>query len=213
MIRGQGSFEKACAGIRQLVEHRITTSISFTASRTNYTRFAQVVKIGRRLGVDRIWADRYIPLGRERSFHRNVLSPEDTRRFFHIMEKAAKRRLFSKTRIDMHRALQFLVHGGKPYACQAGDSLVAVMPNGDLFPCRRMPVCVGNLFQTPLIRLYCQSSLFDRLRARPVIEGCKDCFYERLCQGGLKCLSYAIHKTPFRPDPGCWEAAAAVCRI
>ncbi len=91
------------------------------------------------------------------------------------------------------------------YHCTAGDSLLTVMPNGDLYPCRRMPVRVGNVFETTLADLYYKSPWLQRLR-EPAHSGsdCKGCCFNRLCRGGLKCLSYAVYGDPFRADPGCW---------
>jgi len=115
--------------------------------------------------------------------------------------------LFCKTEISLHRALQFLVNGGRPYHCTAGDSLITVLPGGDLLPCRRMPVAVGNLRENSLVQLYYGSELFQALRDRTRISaGCEHCFYARLCRGGLKCLSHAINRDPFTADPGCWKA-------
>ena len=107
----------------------------------------------------------------------------------------------------MHRALQFLVGGGRPYHCLAGDRLVTVLPNGDLYPCRRMPICVGNVMETPLIDLYYESSLFKALRNKDRISaGCETCPFWKECRGGLRCLSYAVTGDPFNADPGCWRA-------
>jgi radical SAM protein with 4Fe4S-binding SPASM domain len=138
-----------------------------------------------------------------------VLTPAETREFFEIMRKARSRARwsFGRTEIAMHRALQFLVAGGKPYHCTAGDTLITVQPNGDLYPSRRMPIRVGNLMETPLVELYYESDLFRALRDRDCIsDGCQGCSYSKLCRGGLKCLSYAVAGDPLKADPGCWHA-------
>lgn len=57
----------------------------------------------------------------------------------------------------MHRALQFMVGGGEPYHCSAGDTPITILPNGDVLPCRRMPVIAGNLFNQPLQEIYFES--------------------------------------------------------
>ena len=208
-IRGAGSFEKAVSALKYLVRESICTSISFTAYRNNFQEFAEVARLGRRLRVNRVWADRLIPWGSGANLRDQVLTPDETREFFEIMNKErikAQRRLFSKTEIAMRRALQFLVTGGKPYHCTAGDTLVTVQPNGDLYPCRRMPIRVGNLMEMPLMELYYRSDLFRSLRDRKRLsDGCQDCLYARTCRGGLKCLSYSITGDPFNADPGCWR--------
>jgi radical SAM protein with 4Fe4S-binding SPASM domain len=74
---------------------------------------------------------------------------------------------------------------------KAGDTLVTVMPNGDLYPGRRMPVRAGNLLETPLSQLY-DCELFATLRDRTCVSaGCENCLYAHLCGGGLRCLAFA----------------------
>ena len=210
VIRGHGEFDRAVKAIGYLVRERVRTLISFTAHRGNFRDFGHVVELGRRLRVARVWADRLIPHGSGAELVEGVLTPEETREFFQIMHKAqtcTKRRWFSRTEVAMHRALAFLLAGGTPYHCTAGDTLVTVMSNGDVYPCRRMPVRVGNLFETSLEKLYYESDFLRGLRdRRRQSAGCEGCCYATLCRGGLKCLSYAMHKDPFQADPGCWLA-------
>jgi radical SAM protein with 4Fe4S-binding SPASM domain len=112
------------------------------------------------------------------------------------------------TEIALHRALQFLA-GGPAYHCTAGDTLITVMPDGTLYPCRRMPINAGNLHQTPLSTLY-NGALFRQLRDPALVaSGCEKCTYERLCRGGLRCLSYAVEGSLSVADPGCWLALPA----
>ena len=203
-IRGTGNFVQTVSAIKQLRKQCIYTLISFTAHRGNYREFSEVAKLGRQLGVNRIWADRLIPCGSGSDLA--VLTPAETQEFFAIMAQArAKRSWFNRrTKIAMHRALQFLA-GGQLYHCTAGDSLLTVQPNGDLYPCRRLPIRVGNLLETALIELYDNSELLRQLRnPRQVSEGCQTCDYAHWCRGGLKCLSYAVRDDPFQADPGCW---------
>jgi radical SAM protein with 4Fe4S-binding SPASM domain len=211
-IRGKGDFERTVTALKYLVRERIRTFISFTAHRANFREFTQVAQLGRRLQVSRVWADRLIPWGTGSAFREKVLTPEETHEFFDIMHKAhtrVARSWLGRTEIAMHRALQFLAAGGKPYQCTAGDTLITVQPNGDLFPCRRMPISVGNLMETPLIDLYYESDLFLALRDRSRIsDGCQSCSYGKVCRGGLKCLSYAITGDLFKADPGCWLSSA-----
>lgn len=210
-IRGPGNFDRTVSALKHLVRERIRTFISFTAHRANFREFTEVARLGRKLRVSRVWADRLIPSGTGLGLQEQMFTPDETREFFEIMLKArneARRHWFRRTEIAMHRALQFLVVGGKPYHCTAGDTLVTVQPNGDLYPCRRMPIRVGNLMETPLAELYYESSLFRALRNRNCIsDGCQGCSYSKLCRGGLKCLSYVMTGDPFKADPGCWRTS------
>lgn len=205
-IRGQGSWQRTISAIRHLRRERINTLISFTAHKNNVHEFPTVVDLGRKLKVNRIWADRLIPWGQAEKM--SGLLPEETQAFFQLMHQSqldSTKRWFNKTEVAMNRALQFLVAGGEPYHCKAGDTLVTVQANGDLYPCRRMPIRVGNLLTTPFIELYEKSQLFNQLRDKTIIsQGCEHCRYVQNCRGGLKCLAYATTGDPFKADPGCW---------
>lgn len=212
-IRGTGNFAQTVSAIKQLRKQRIHTLISFTAHRSNYREFPQVAKLGRQLGVNRVWADRLIPCGSGSDLA--VLTPLETQEFFAIMAQVrAKRSWFNhRTEIAMHRALQFLA-GGQLYHCTAGDSLLTVQPNGDLYPCRRLPIRVGNLLENTLVELYDNSELLRQLRnPKQVNEGCQTCGYAHWCRGGLKCLSYAVRGDPFQADPGCWLSSSAELKL
>ncbi len=202
-IRGKNNFFRSVAGIKCLVRERIQTHISFTAHKNNFTEIEAVAKIGANLKVHRVWADRLIPQGQ--ADKHLVLTPEQTKEFFTLMNKARKKALFSRTEIAMRRALQFLVRGGPCYHCSAGDSLITIMPNGDLFPCRRLPILIGNVFETPLCTLYQENALMHRLRIQTEFDkACHPCEHMFHCRGGLKCLSYALYGDPFVADLGCW---------
>lgn len=211
-IRGSGNHDLTVQAIQNLVKSGICTFISFTAHRGNFRDVADVIALGRRLGVARVWADRLIPAGRGEALKDQSLSPGETREFFDIMKGMKKGRFFhGRTEVAMHRALQFLAAGGKPYRCSAGDRLVTIMPNGDLLPCRRMAIRIGNVFEKPFAELYQGDPLLQKLRnPSHVPAGCRACFYARLCAGGLRCLGFATTGDPFVPDPGCWLSGAGI---
>ncbi len=212
-IRGEGDFDQTVSALKALVRVGIPTMISFTAHRGNFREFPKVARIGRKLKVSKIWSDRFIPNGSGHDAGTEPLNPQETREYFEVMESArheSENAWFNKTQVAMHRALQFLVGHGKPYQCAAGDSLITIQPNGDLLPCRRMPIVVGNVLQTPLSKLYQTSEEFLQLRDRTrTSDGCQGCFYDKLCRGGLKCLSYAMTGDPFQKDPGCWQSPSS----
>ncbi|MEW6585572.1 MAG: radical SAM protein, partial [Nitrospirota bacterium] len=211
-IRGPGAYDQTVVALRHLTKQKVPTLISFTAHKKNYREFAEVARLGRELGVRRVWSDRLIPWGTGTVLRDDVLSPAETREFFEIMYRAHNEAMqaFSGTEVAMHRALQFLVGGGKAYACAAGKSLLAVMPNGDLYPCRRMPIHAGNLMEDSLSDLYRGSDILHKLRNQDFVsKGCEECIFFSRCRGGLRCLSYALTGTPFHADPGCWRARPA----
>ncbi|MHB8881156.1 MAG: radical SAM protein [Thermodesulfovibrionales bacterium] len=206
-IRGKGSYERAVGGLRLLAGEDIPAHISFTAHQSNFRDFPHVAELGHRLRIARVWADRLVPCGRGSAASDNLLTPDETREFFGLMRAASRRGWLISRPVSLHRSLQFMLTGDRPYRCSAGDTLVTVLPNGDVCPCRRMPRVVGNLFRENLGQIYATSQLFQELRDRERISrGCEGCFYARTCGGGSRCIAAAVHGDPFRADPGCWLA-------
>ena len=204
-VRGQGNYDLSVAALKNLAAEKVPTCVSFTAHKDNFREFAHVAETARMAGVSRVWADRLIPYGEGKKL--GLMDPSETCEFFNLMGRArSRRRIFNKTEVSMHRSLQFLVGGGKPYRCNAGDGLLTLQSNGDVYPCRRMPIKVGNLLEERLSDIYYKNDLLCELRDRDSIDPeCKKCFYSKLCGGGLRCLSYALTGNPFQKDPGCFH--------
>lgn len=191
-IRGPGSYTAAMDGLNCLIRENVKVSVSFTAHRTNWRELPSVVKQCRKIGARKIWVDRLIPQGSGTQMI--SLDPDETRRLLISMRK---------NDVSMDRALQFL-EGGRPYVCSAGKSLLAVLPDGTVVPCRRMPIPLGNLDQQRIEDIY-RSDYCTSLRETRC-KGCERCLYVNICDGGLRCLAYAVNGDPFTPDPGCWIA-------
>jgi len=212
-IRGEGDLDRTVTAAKRLLKAGVTTHISFTAHRNNHKEFPDVARLGMKMGVDMVWSDRLIPCGTGATLVDPVLTPEETRSYFKSMRRArmrAHRRPFCRTEVRMGRALQFLVTGGTAYRCNAGRGLLNFMPNGDVYPCRRMPILVGNARDTPLVELYEGNQMLRDLRdPHRISDGCLECEHAFQCQGGLRCLAYAVTGSPFNADPGCWIASNA----
>lgn len=203
-IRGKGTYKKVAEGIVNLRKENIFTSISFTATSLNYKEFPKVVRYARKYGVNNVWSDRFIPLGdSDKSL---ALNYEQTREYLEIMNKERnklKKVKKSNTTISMYRALQFQMTNDFAYGCTAGDTLLTVMENGDLVPCRRMPITIGNLFDRNMYDLYIKSDVLKDLREKKIPDECINCEHSEVCHGGLKCLTYAMYKDLNHKDYGC----------
>lgn len=203
-IRGKGTYKKIGEGITNLKKQDIFTSISFTATKLNYKEFPKVVKYARKYKVNNVWSDRYIPLG---DIDKELtLNLDETRQYLEIMNNERNKLMEKKnniTTISMYRALQFQMTNDFAYGCTAGDTLLTVMENGDLVPCRRMPIVVGNLLKDNMYDLYKNNNVLKELRLMKAPDECFRCEHLELCRGGLKCLTYALYKDLNHKDIGC----------
>lgn len=198
-IRGEGNFRKVLRATHFLKNAGIRVLWSFTAHSENWRDFEQIAELARQNHVDKLWSDRLIPENVETA--PRTLTHKQCADYFVGMNKARQRA--GQTQIAMNRALQFQTAGGRPYQCSAGHGLITIMPDGTVFPCRRLPVSVGNLFERDLSEIYFYSEFMQKLRAFSMPQDCQPCLYRFQCKGGLRCLSHAIYGDPFRRDPGC----------
>lgn len=204
-IRGNGSFDEICFALKTYSKIKIPLIVSFTANSQNYKQLSKVVKIARKYKVDKVWTDRYLP---KDATDKLILTTKQTKELFEVILKEKRRSKFypfSKTQISSHRALQFLVSGGKPYKCSAGNELLAILPNGDIFPCRRLPIKIGNLKSDDLMSIYqTNDKLIEIHNPKNLDKNCLDCYYKENCNGGLKCLSFAKENDYNKKDLNCW---------
>ncbi|MBS6601976.1 MAG: radical SAM protein [Clostridium sp.] len=205
MIRGNGNFQRTMKAVDILNKYNIPTIVSFTASKLNYKDFPMVAKHCEEHKVRVLWSDRLVPIGNGKSIKEQCLSATECLEFFRLM-KIEKDRLEEKksiTQVAMARSLQFIVNKGTLYRCLAGDSSITIDEFGNILPCRRMPIKCGNVLKDDLIDVYFNNEVMNDLRTQKVAEGCSECRFKKYCNGGARCISYAINNNYNIADPFC----------
>ena len=203
-IRGNGNFEKAFETFKLLRKYHIQTMAAFTCHKENYEQLEQVIKIVKKHKIDRFWVDRLIPMGSNKE---QILTTEEYRNVIKILtkeQKRARQNPFCKTTIHTNRALQFCEGGSEIYQCSAGAELLTILANGDLLPCRRLPIVIGNVLKTSILVQCENSEVIEELQKKEIPEECYSCLKASLCRGGAKCLSYALHQNYHRKDENCY---------
>ena len=86
--------------------------------------------------------------------------------------------------------------------CHAAWSSVAILSDGRLMACRRMPVTSGKMPEQSFEELFLGDPFFRKLRRRTFYKGCFDCAYYQYCRG---CPAYCEGETgdPFAVNPVC----------
>lgn len=79
------------------------------------------------------------------------------------------------------------------------------MPNGDVMPCRRMNLVIGNLKKENLFDIWYSSEILWKLRDRKeYLNGCGACENLDIC-AGCRAVAYGITGDYFAKDPQCWK--------
>lgn len=204
-VRGEGTYEKIGNAIKLLRKYGVWVSVSFTATKLNYKELPDVVDYVESMGGSAVWSDRYIPLGDQRDSD-FTMGLKETQEWLDIMfEKRKKQYNEGKhTIVSMMRALQFTrAIKEDPYECTAGWGLLTVMENGDIVPCRRMPIVLGNIKTDDMTDLYYNHPIIQDLKKRSIPTGCLKCKDANVCRGGLRCLTYALTGSYKIKDTGC----------
>lgn len=194
-IRGNKTFDKSIKCLKLLKKNKIQTMVSFTCHKYNFKQLEEVVEIIVKNKIDRFWTDRLIPIDDEKDIGKSMILSDIEYLDFIITLRNLKNKYEKdkncETIIHMNRALQFC--DGEPvYQCSAGVSLLTILANGNLLPCRRLPISLGNVIDNSIIDLYSNSDTIKELNNTKIPEGCEKCGHAEKCKGGAKCLTYAM---------------------
>lgn len=100
-----------------------------------------------------------------------------------------------------------VVHPETPFPdgiCQAANTMLALDPSGNLYPCPAMPILLGNLHRSTF-REIVASSLKKEVRAR-IVARPSDCMGCRMldgCRGGCRGRGLTVQGSLDAGDPGC----------
>lgn len=203
-IRGKGNLAQVCNGLDILHSHGIRTRVSFTAHLDNYQLLPNVAKICMEHHVSSLWSDRYIPVPGSELRPMDVTHMPEYVNLLCALAHNLEYKAAGLT-IQNHRALQFLGGSEVPYSCTAGENLIVVDENGNIFPCRRLPIVCGNIQESNLDAVYHESAVFKDLRQHEAIGKCVVCPHREECRGGLRCMTYACCGEYLSPDPCCYQ--------
>ena len=228
-IRGKGTFSKAVEALINLKNVNIRTAIHYVVHKNNYADAFKITDLAVKLRVNQLLVTRLIPFGRGKEIQHLMLSPEETRKLYLKLSDDADR-LFNKYKTGKTQTLIlrnrcdwpliypepenyesgsiFTKNGGR---CQAGLIHIAVMQDGTVYPCRRMPVSLGNLLEQGFSTIWNHEFLWKIRLKHSFMKGkCAKCPFNNdpslnySCSGGASCVSYGFYGDPFMPDPQCW---------
>ena len=214
-IRGKGTFRKILKAVRLLVKNKINTDISVTVTKQNLRDIPLLVELAKKLRVNSLGLRRFIPLGRGEEMKKLMLSAQETKELYLYIMKINRKLVDQKLKLNVGIGCEDGILAQERYkvnTCVAGYSSLTILPNGDVYPCRRLPIYVGNVLKQSLEEIFYKSKELKKLRNPKNINiRCQNCIYFNKCQGGAKCVSYGYWKDSylqdpqFLPDPQCWQ--------
>ncbi|MFA5165527.1 MAG: radical SAM protein [Candidatus Omnitrophota bacterium] len=206
-IRKPGAFRAALEKINLIQERtRLDVIIMLTLMRSNSYELPALFQLCRELRVNGLMLERFIPLGQSGELKAEVMKKEDW--------KKAVKEICEYMEVDLAESevlpckafwVKFEGSGANLLTaeCNLGEDAFAIMPNGDLLPCRRFDLVLGNLLRRDLSYIVKDNAVLRDISDKSKLKGkCRNCQIER-CRG-CRALAYAIEKDYLAEDHLCW---------
>ena len=209
-IRGAGNFDKAvkAMGIAQAAGLEVT--ISMTVSKVNYSEISKVYEIAKE-NADRFIAARFIPTGHgDEALGKVVLTPKEVKKMLALMKKYKKEGIIDVPYRDPLWAAYNLSRFFPPRdcvvtGCSAGYNGITIEANGDIMPCRRLPLVIGNILKDDLLQVWEESEILNKIRDRNNLKGkCGKCKIKWFC-GGCRGFAWAMTGDYLAEDSQCFR--------
>ncbi|NPV69880.1 MAG: radical SAM protein [Firmicutes bacterium] len=208
VIRGTGSFDTTVSAIRELKGHGFQVSVMMTASKLNNDHVPEMIRFLEDEGVDAFAVERFVPEGSGAEVRELVLSRDDAAALFKTVHAfgTGTRRI----RVLMHRPLFCLIDAEDSTVgamCSVGTNALTIMHDGTLYPCRRLPIPIGNVLTDGVFKAWYDSDVLWSVRNPSNLKGkCGACELAPLCRG-CRAMAYCITGDYLEEDPHCWKHA------
>ncbi|MBW1699659.1 MAG: radical SAM protein [Deltaproteobacteria bacterium] len=205
-IRGKGSFEKTLSAIRLLKENGFHVAVMMTISHMNKNEVEPLIELLKKNSVDTFSAERFIPEGVGAGLKDEFLTAGEVREVFQKIYSIAMKE--DKIRLLLYRPLFALLDGNDPTVgalCSVGNNALTIMHDGTIYPCRRLPIPIGNSMTDSFYKVWYTSEILWNVRNQKKIKGkCADCDLIPVCRG-CRAIAYALTGDYLAEDPQCWK--------
>lgn len=181
-IRGKGHFETVTNNIRRLHKTGLPIIFMVTLGTYNYTHIAGLCALALELDVHGLILERYIPLGRGAAQKESVLSSLQWQHVLQSVIDVAQLECNSNDLLaykafwlDVREGINDLSVNGA--LCNLGSSSMALMPDGTVYPCRRLPRMIGKLPSDSIIDILKKLDFYslEHLSAAMRDSKCRSC--------------------------------------
>ncbi|MES0341705.1 MAG: radical SAM protein [Candidatus Humimicrobiaceae bacterium] len=213
------AFEKALRGIEAIKKAGILLQINTTAMDINFEDLGDLIDYVDKLGSGIMLMYQLVPVGRGIEIAKSALDMDYNEKLLTFLAEKQKK---SSVLIEPVAGPQYwaylLERAGRTsrfwikmaersfYGCAAGNGLVYIKANGDVWPCPFIEVNAGNIRNSSFRKIWEDSEVFNNLRNRSEkLNGkvCSDCKYNIIC-GGCRGRAMAYNSDYMGDDPSCF---------
>lgn len=201
-LRGLNAFNSAIQALHLLKRENLLPSVMTTVNNYNFKQIPEIIDLIRSMNIPLLGIQRFIPTGRGAGFKNLALTPENCRDLLkYIMSK--KEELKDEICIMTPDPLKVLIDRREAAGCSIGKNILALTPNGDMLPCCKLPINLGNLISQDFHEAW-NSKIMEKLRGGYNLNGkCGRCMHREICKG-CRGAAYAAYGDFLAEDPQCW---------
>ena len=220
-FRKPGSFKITLEKIKCINDAGINSVIMTTVSGTNINEIPEIIDLVVKYEVAIFAFARYCCTSLEKAKkegthiepkdYRDLLdkcykkiekyrADENCKTYFNLKDHLWTLYLYEEGKFKIDQNLDpNLIYDG----CHCGSGHFTILPNGDLYACRRMESKVGNIFEDKSLYEVWNSKNMEEYRKWNDFEKCKTCELLRFCRG-CPAVSYGYTHNMYSADPQCW---------
>ena len=216
-FRKKGSFKTTLEKIKDINEAGIKSVIMTTVSKTNIDEISDIIDTVVKHKVRVFAFSRYCPTSTEKDVgikpleYRKLLDTcwqkykdyiaEDTYTRFNLKDHLWKLYLYEE---GLYKLPENIKDGFVYDGCHCGRGHITILPNGDVYACRRMESKVGNIFESKqhLFDIW-NSKELDEYRQIDKFDKCSKCKLKLFCRG-CPAVTKGLTGNMYNEDPQCW---------
>jgi radical SAM/SPASM domain protein of ACGX system len=216
-IRKNGSFDTTLEAIHTIRDAGMKCAVMTTVSKINAVEMPDIIDTVVKHKADIFAFGRYCPEHFETETH---LTPEAYKSVLEKCWRKFEEHQNTETTFNLkdhlwtlffHEKGLFTIPGNLNMevmydGCNCGNSHLTILPDGEIYACRRMKSGIGNAFTDDLQALFLGDKM-EAYRNYSHFEKCSKCELLRFCRG-CPAVTFGYTGNFYGTDPQCWKQIA-----
>jgi len=209
------AYDKAMEGITNCSKAGILVNVSMTLMQSNKDDVEDVVVSSMKAGAGIVGFKSYVPDSKLGLRDPEFVGAKETYDIFKKIIELRKK-YDGKIKVLETEVLWQMMHGNTKLkqearrtekflgGCAAGFLGVSVLSDGTIYPCRRLPIPIGNIKEIKLVDLMVNNEVLKNLRNFDKMKE-KGCCEDVNCCRGCRAVAYAVTGDYMAKDPMCFK--------
>lgn len=203
----EGSFKRALESLKNLEKAGVRSTVSCVINRLNLEDWQEMTALCQDHGAGTLYLHNYKCTGMGQVNMGDLdLTPAQWGAFYR--EALEVREGLKDPVISFDDPIMAALPGysaeGAVKGSTCGKLSLHIEPDGGITPCGFIPVTIGNILEDDFDRVWFDSPVLKKMRAKTPTGKCSGCASYAECLGGCSARAFAMTGSFDSPDPHCW---------